>query len=258
MTSLSVIIPSREQEIQGRLLMQSIGSVQGQKARDWLQIEVLVGIDPEAAPPAIEAFDFPVKFVNASARSGAAAVTAAAAAATGDYVAVLEDDDVWDPDHLEVSLRALEHCAFVSGTQLEVDDEGTVVRINDFPTPTGWVMRRSTWEQVGPFNTEYRLHHDNEWLGRLAEHGLVRVHLIESTAPLSVDVARQVRPWLANVMDLGGGNVQLERHDSPAPLVRRLVHSDSLMHRISTNAGAKALSDADYDRLIQRYGRIPW
>lgn len=258
MTSLSVIIPSREQEIQGRLLTQSIGSVQAQNARRWLQIEVLVGIDPEAAPPAMESFDVPVKFINASARSGAAAVNAAAATATGDYVAFLEDDDVWDPDHLEVSLRTLEHAAFVSGTQLEVDDEGTVVRINDFPTPTGWVMRRSTWEQVGPFDTGYRLHHDNEWLGRLGEHGLPRVHLVESTAPLDFYVARQVRPWLANVLDFGGGNVRLERHDAPAPLVRRLVHRDSLMHQISTNAEAKAKSDADYSRMTERYGRIPW
>lgn len=258
MTSLSVIIPSREQAIQGRLLTQSIGSVQAQKARDWLHVEVLVGIDPGAAPPVIEAFDVPVKFVNASARSGAAAVNGAAATATGDYVAILEDDDVWHPDHLDVSLRVLEHCAFVSGTQLEVDEEGTVVRINDFPTPTGWVMPRSTWEQVGPFDTSYRLHHDNEWLGRLTERGFSRTHLVESTAPLSVDVARQVRPWLANVIDLGGGQVRLERHDSPAPLVRRLVHSDSLMHQISTDATAKARSDDDYERLIERYGRIPW
>ncbi|MGV0992251.1 MAG: glycosyltransferase family 2 protein [Mycobacterium sp.] len=258
MSTLSVIIPSREQAIQARLLMGSIGSVQAQNARGRLQIEVLVGIDPEAAPPALDAFDFPVQFVNASARSGAAAVNAAAASAAGDYVAILEDDDVWDPDHLDVSLRALEHGAFVSGTQLEVDNEGTVVRINDFPTPTGWVMPRSTWEQVGPFDTDYRLHHDNEWLGRLAEQGVARAHLIESTAPLSVDVARQVRPWLANVIDFGGGNVRLVRHDSPVPLVRRLVHTDSLMHRIATDEGAKALSGADYDRLFQRYGRIPW
>lgn len=258
MTSLSVIIPSREQAIQGRLLTQSIGSVQAQKARDWLQIEVLVGIDPEAAPPAIESFDVPVKFINASARSGSAAVNAAAAAAAGDYIAVLEDDDVWDPDHLAVSLRALERAAFVSGTQLEVDDEGTVVRINDFPTPTGWVMPRSTWEQVGPFDTSYRLHHDNEWLGRLGEYGLARTHLIESTAPLDYYLARQVRPWLANVIDLGGGNVRLERHDAPTPLIHRLVHRESLMHQISTNAAAKAKSDDDYGRMSQRYGRIPW
>lgn len=232
--------------------------MQAQTARDRLRIEVLVGIDLGADPPVLEGFDFPVRIVNGSARSAQAALNSAAARATGEYIAFLEDDDVWEPDHLEMSLRALQHCAFVSGTQLEVDPEGTVVRINDFPTPTGWVMPRSTWEQVGPFDPDYRMHQDNEWLGRMAEHGIGRAHLVESTAPISVHVARQVRPWLANVIDLGGGNVHLERHDSPKPLIRRLVHSDSNMHLISINAEAKALSEADYIRLIQRYGRIPW
>lgn len=258
MTTLSVVIPSREQASQVQLLTRSIGSVQAQKARDRLGIEVLVGIDLGAEPPVLESFDFPVRVVNGSARSAQAALNCAAATANGDYIAFLEDDDVWEPDHLEMSLRALEHCAFVSGTQLEVDPEGTVVRINDFPTPTGWVMPRSTWEQVGPFDPNYRMHQDNEWLGRMAEQGVARAHLIESTAPLSLDIARQVRPWLANVVEFGGGNVRLERHDSPKPLIRRLVHSDSNMHLISINAEAKALSDADYNRLIQRYGRIPW
>lgn len=258
MNSLSVIIPSREQAKQVQLLTRSVGSVQAQNARDRLQIEVLIGIDPDVPPPVLETFDIPVQFVNAAARSGAAAVNAAAAKATGDYVAILEDDDVWDPSHLEVSLQALEQCEFVSGTQLEVDPEGTVVRINDFPTPAGWVMPRATWEEVGPLDTNYRLHQDNDWLGRLAEQQIPRAHLVESTAPLSVDVARQVRPWLARVVDLGGGHVHLERHDSPVPLVRRLVHSDSLMHQISADAEFNALSDGEYNRLIQRYGRIPW
>lgn len=258
MTLISVIIPSREQASQARLLQRSVGSVQTQTARAGSRIEVLIGIDPDAAAPALDSFDLPIRFINSSARSASAALNGAAATAAGDYVAFLEDDDVWDPDHLEVSLQALEHCAFVSGTQLEVDSEGTVVRINDFPTPTGWVMHRSTWQQVGPFDTDYRLHQDNEWLGRLAEQQLKRAHLIESTAPLSVNVARQVRPWLANVIDFGGGNVQLQRHNSPMPLIRRLVHSDSMMHRISVDAATKAISDADYNRLTQRYGRIPW
>lgn len=260
MASLSVIIPSRVQPSQAHFLTQAIGSVAAQRVRSWLTVEVLVGLDPHATIPDIDIEDLtvPVRFVNAGEYSGAAAVNAAAAEATGDYLAILEDDDVWDTNHLEVALQALSHCAFVSGTQLEVDRDGTVVRINDFPTPSGWVVHRTTWEQVGPLDTSYRLHQDNEWLGRLAEHHIPRTHLVESTAPLSTDVARQVRPWLATLIDLGGGHVRLERHESPVPLIRRLVHHDSLMHQISANAETNVASDIEYDRLIQRYGRIPW
>lgn len=258
MTLVSVIVPSRVQANQVRFLNRAIGSVQGQYAGRWVQIEVLVGLDPDTEPPALGAFHVPVQYVNAAGRSGAAAANAAIAKSSGDYVAILEDDDVWDPKHLEVSLRALEHCGFVSGTQLEVDDEGVVVRINDFATPDSWVMTRATWEQVGPINTDFRYHSDNEWLGRLAESGITRTHLIESTAPLSIDVARQVRPWLATLFDLSGGHVRLERHHSPVPLVQRLVHRDSLMHQISADAQTNAASEDEYARLFQRFGRIPW
>ena len=148
MTSLSVIIPSRARD--SGTAIGAVDRLGPSAERTRMAADRSAGRDrPGGRTAAIESFDFPVKFINASARSGSAAVNAAAATATGDYVAFLEDDDVWDPDHLEVSLRTLEHAAFVSGTQLEVDDEGTVVRINDFPTPTGWVMRRSTWGAGG-------------------------------------------------------------------------------------------------------------
>lgn len=253
-----MIIPSRAQANQVPFLTRAISSIQAQQARTWLKIEVFVGIDPGAAAPALNAVDIPVEFVRAAGCSAAAALNAAASMGSGDYMALLEDDDTWCPNHLELSLRALEHCGFVSGTQLEVDPEDTVVRINDFATPASWVMRRETWDRVGPFDTTYRFHADNEWLGRLAEHRVPRIHLVESTAPLSVHVARQVRPWLANIIDLGGGHLHLERHDSPVPLVRRLVHPDAGMSRIAVEAEAKAVSDGEIARVIQRYGRIPW
>lgn len=258
MTSITVIIPSRVQLNQARFLTRAVRSVESQKLRRLCDIEVVVGVDPEDTPPALDSFDIPLRFVNAQERSAGAAINAAVARGSGEYLAILEDDDAWEPDHLEVSLQALEHCAFASGTQLEVDPEGAVVRVNDFPTPDSWVMTRDTWERVGPFDTSYRYHADNEWLGRLAENSVPRIHLVESTAPVSVDVARQVRPWLARLIELGGGQVHLKRHHSPVPLVRRLVHPDAGMQRIATDSETKATSDHEYDRLIRRYGRIPW
>ena len=258
MTSVTVVIPSRVQPNQIQFLACAIGSVEAQRVRDRVEIEVLVAIDPDAAPPLLDSFSIPLRVIRAEKSSGPFAVNAAAAEAKGDYLAILEDDDSWDPNHLGVSLQALEHCAFVSGTQLEVDPEGTVVRINDFATPDSWVMPRETWDRVGPLDTSYRYHADNEWLGRLSEHRVPRVHLVESTAPHSLHLARPVRPWLAKVITLGGGDVRLERHDSPVPLVRRLVHAGSGMQRISVEPETGAVSASEYVRLTQRYGRIPW
>jgi glycosyltransferase involved in cell wall biosynthesis len=255
---LSVVIPSRCQPQQSEFLRRSIKSVAEQVARESLNIEVIVGIDPGEVPPDIGPTDVPVRFIAGSQRLQAAALNAAAADGRGDYVAFIEDDDVWLPDHVAVALHMLEHAGFVSGNQLEVDASGNVIRINDFPTPSGWVMPRATWEAVGLFDETYRYHLDNDWLGRLAVAGVDRIHVVEATAPIELQDAREVRPWLANIIIAGGGRVRLGRHALPLPLVRRLVHGASGVHAIKNDSGVKTESLAEISRLEASYGRIPW
>lgn len=258
MQRVSVVIPSRSQPDQLAFLMQAIRSVRDQTARGSVSIEVVVGLDPDAELPALGETDLVVRSTAAHERSQAAALNAAAAATDGDFLAFLEDDDRWRPDHLTISLQALARCGFASTTQLEVDAKGVALRINDFPTPSGWVMPRSTWERVGAFNTEYRYHLDNEWLGRLADAEVDRTHVAEATAPATLALAAGVRPWLANVVTFGGGRVRLARHTSPLPNVVRLVHTASGMHRIATDATAKLRSDSEIAQLTARFGRFPW
>lgn len=75
---------------------------------------------------------------------------------SADYVAFLEDDDQWHPERTTVALRALANGDFTSTTQLELEESGSITRINDFPTPSGWFMPISSWQRVGPFNEAYR------------------------------------------------------------------------------------------------------
>ena len=93
--------------------------------------------------------------------------------AGGDYIAFLEDDDLWSPDFLAVALNTLQQFDFVSSTQIDMSVDGQVQRISDFPTPSGWVMKRRTLETVGVFDEAYRWHLDSEWLGRLGDSGLI-------------------------------------------------------------------------------------
>jgi len=258
MKCASVIIPSRSQPEQVGFLMRAIQSIAEQTARATHAIEVIVGLDPGAEPPDIPVGDLSIRHVNATQRSQASALNAAAAISRGDFVAFLEDDDLWHPDHLAVSLQSLESAGFASTTQLEVDGAGHVLRINDFPTPSGWVMTRSTWECVGEFNVQHRYHLDNEWLGRLSAASIQRVHLVEATAPIDVSLASQVRPWLANVLTYGGKCVRLARHRSPVPNVMRLVHTHSGMHQIATNPEARAVAQAEFAQLQTRFGHFPW
>ena len=173
-------------------------------------------------------------------------------------MAILEDDDQWASQFLERAIAALEKVDFVSSTQLEVTSDEVVIRINDFPTPSGWVMKRKTWELVGGFDERFRWHLDNDWLGRLSEKRVSRAHLVEATAPIAPQFVQAMRPWLANCLRLGGSSIQLVRHDQPWPLVKRLVHAESGMQKIAKHAAFFAESQVEQHALTQRFGRIPW
>ncbi|WP_421693817.1 glycosyltransferase family A protein [Aestuariivirga sp.] len=267
---LSVLIPSRLQELElpsdGKsamgppriMLDRAISSIRRQTILGQFNVQILVGVDEGADVPRGLASEDVVQFVESEARSQASSLNSAAACMRGDFVAILEDDDEWSPEFLEYGMAALEHCDFVSSTQLEVSISGDVIRILDFPTPSGWLMRRKTWQSVGEFNEEYRWHLDNEWLGRLGDRDLARAHLVEATAPIDIEAIREVRPTLMRCLALGGPRVRLARHRQPYPLVRRLVHERSGMAQIRNNGAAQQESKDEYEKLIQQYGRLPW
>ena len=238
----------------------AIESASAQELDQSVTIHFFVGIDPDTEVPATLANHPQLTFVRGTGKAQVAALNAAIRAvdASWDLIGFLEDDDQWLPQYLGVALRALDSFDFVSSTQLEVDERGEVVRINDFATPSGWLMRRSTFERVGAINPSSKWHYDNEWLGRLAATGLRRAHLVEGTAPGTLQDAIQVRPWLANVLRFGGPNVHLVRHGYVLPLVRRLVHRGSGTSDVGQGGTAKAESNAEYQWLIDRFGRIPW
>lgn len=258
--SLSVVIPSRTQPAQVRFLERSTASIRAQTVIAEFDLRIVVGVDKGASAQLDEtARRLGLTLVESAAASQAAALNAALGAADSDLVSFLEDDDVWHPRYLQNASRALgAGAAFVSSTQLEVDEDDVVLRINDFPTPSGWLLARELLARVGPFDEGYRFHLDNEWLGRLGDTGAARIHLVESTAPVDTRHIAQVRPWLMNALTLSGGNCRLGRHELPIPLVRRLVHSGSGMARIAADPALTEISRAESERLMARFGRIPW
>jgi glycosyltransferase involved in cell wall biosynthesis len=254
---LAVVIPSRTQPSQVSFLTRAIASIRAQKAQGEVAIEVLVCLDKGASPPPLPD-QKDVRFVEAPSRGQAAALNAGASQTSADYIAFLEDDDHWHAERVTYALRALETADFTSTTQLELDHGGVIARINDFPTPSGWFMPMSCWERVGQFNESFRWHLDNEWLGRLGDSGLRRMHLVEATAPIDVRYIAEVRPWLLKCLQLGGPKVSLGRHPTLVPLVYRLIHANSGMAVIESDPQAQAVSKAECQSLMGRFGRIPW
>lgn len=191
---LTVIIPSRKQEKQLEFIERAVKSVRSQSIASDFEIIFLVGVDKGCNLDAAFQTRLNITCVESQKCSQAAALNAGIREVQGGYVAFLEDDDEWLPDYLDVAMQAIANCDFVSSTQVEFNENDVLIRINDFPTPSGWLMPSSTLELIGEFNEEYQFHLDNEWLGRLSEAKLKRIHMVESTAPVDPAHIQQVRP----------------------------------------------------------------
>jgi hypothetical protein len=256
-SSILIVIPSRlTSNSKGELFLQTaVNSVHRQTIKSRINVEISVGVDLNSTPPIGNQWTQVHFCVGGS--SQAAALNAATAILDHELVAFLEDDDEWHPTFLEAAIHGLEHVDFISSTQLEVNAEGFIMGINDFPTPSGWVMKSEVWRNIGRFKENYVAHLDNEWLGRLALSQFKRAHLVEATAPIDSNSLVR-RPWLMNVLRNGGPNVKLVRHNQLIPLVKRTVHEKSGMAKVANDIGSKMRSEQEYELLVKRFGRIPW
>jgi glycosyltransferase involved in cell wall biosynthesis len=259
--SLSVIIASRTQPLQLQFLERAIRSIEAQPGIGRYSVTIIIGVD-EGEKSHLTSIEQRANLSIAEStcmHSQAAALNAAIRCVRSDLVAFLEDDDQWYPGFLANAERVITAgSGFVSSTQLEFDQFDTILRINDFPTASGWFMPFNTLTRIGEFNEAYRFHLDHEWLGRLSEAGIRRSHLVELTAPVNANLTRQIRPWLFNVTSHGGRFSELIRHNSPLPLVKRLVHGGSGMARISQDPRLREISTGEYEKLLGRFGAIPW
>ena len=261
---IAVVIPSRLARMHAaapaspRFIERALASIAAQSVvAQGHALQPIVAVDPGRGDEARAALPPQVVVVEGGQASQASALNAGLAAVDADAVAILEDDDQWQPNFLEPALAAFEVADFVSSTQLAVLVHGEVLRSFDFPTPSGWVIKRATLDRVGLFNVDYRWHLDNEWLGRLAATGLTRLHLVEATAPVHPPLVRETRPVLARVMAHGGPKSGLMRHRLPWPMVVRTSHPASGMAQIVQDPEKSAQSARETAALEALYGHMP-
>ncbi len=257
--TISVIIPSRLAnpfDKERLCLEDAIPSIRQQTGLEGASVQIIVGIDAGATVP--ERVRHLAEFVHSEGHGAAAAINAAAREAAGEFLAFLMDDDIWYPTFLETALRALREADFVSSTALELDTNGTIVRIDDFPIISGWAMKRSLFERVGDFDERRLDHSDNEWLGRLGDVARSRIHLVESTAPIDASWIPRIRPWLETLLTNAKPTPRLLRHQSPLPLVATRLFPASTMGQLATDEKRRAESNEAIANLINRFGRIPW
>jgi glycosyltransferase involved in cell wall biosynthesis len=191
-----------------------------------------------------------VRIVEATHTGQAAALNTGIAICTGDLLAFIEDDDVWHPEKIRMQLAEISgtnnHVAFVSSDQLEFDESGRWLRVNEFPTPSTWLMTRELWDRVGDFDESFRWHLDTEWLGRLNRLHVQRMHLIAPVRPL-----RESLLWIAK-------HSLVRATQERIPLVGRTVNPRGGMQRIAEDSIAAAESREEYARMRAAFGGIPW
>lgn len=262
---LDVIIPSRNSINQNIFLKNSIGSIINQQLEDDIEIRIMVCMDPnfkkENVPTSKK---LKIQILESDKPSQVHALNAGINKSDSDYVSFLEDDDYWQPHFLQTSLKFLSKLekeykyGMTSTNQLEINNAKEIIMVNDFPTPSGWLMNSQTLSVVGLFNTMYTLHLDNDWLGRAALKNIPRFHLIEKIAPIDFKICLKVRPWLAYVVENSKRTCSLKRHEYLIPLVNRLVHSESGMALRTKDKSIKDRSLKETNLLLSSYGSIPW
>jgi len=213
---VSVVVPTRNRST---LLSMTLRSVLRQQQ---VELEVIV-IDEastdDTATMLATLGDARVRIIHHDRPLGvSAARNRGAAEAHGEWLAFVDDDDLWAPDKLARQIQAAETADrdWAYGGSVNITDRGHVVygrpplspeemvaalpRYNAIPGGgSNVVVRRATWTLAGPFDTRLRNTEDWEMWIRLAKHGppawvcspLVgyRVHNSNS----SLDIAEIVR-----------------------------------------------------------------
>ena len=161
-------------------------------AQTLAPLEVVVANDgaQEIDEALASAGSLQVRVVPVSARLPAAARNRAAEATSAAWLALLDDDDLWRPDHLsglasglarpgvEMAYRDCEVIREEIATDgrrvvrerliIARDWDDAVMRENDYIPPSAVAVRRSAWERLGGFDESFACSEDWDFLLRAA------------------------------------------------------------------------------------------
>jgi glycosyltransferase involved in cell wall biosynthesis len=147
--------------------------------------EVIVVDDGSTDASAEIARSLGVTCLQQSNQGPSAARNLGAAHSSGDYIAFLDQDDVWLPRKLAAQLEALAEepdaaYALCYVRYLLEDEASPPDWFHRRGAPEGepgyspccWLLRRSAWDAVGPMRTDRRYTQDVDWMSRAKDLGL--------------------------------------------------------------------------------------
>jgi glycosyltransferase involved in cell wall biosynthesis len=181
---VSVIVPTHDRT---DYLRQALASIRALDGPD-IDFEIIVADDTSGTKTELIAREFGARLVRSSTQGPAASRNAGLRAATGEYLAFLDDDDVWLPGHLRPHLAVLKAepriQAVVSQvrnadptlsdlgppwpTQVSAGEDAFRAFYRFFPQIGAIVVRASVLESVGYQNESLLGSEDWDWQLRLA------------------------------------------------------------------------------------------
>ena len=278
---VSVVIPTRNR---GALLAEAIRSVQALGGPD-LELEVIVVDNGSTDDTEQVARSLGTRYLRATKPGAAATRNVGICAATGDYIAFLDDDDVWLPGHLRPQLALLDarpDLAACIGQIIPVDEAGHPLAdpyppclppdgdafqafLGDFPQIGSLVVRTSVRETVGYQDDKHIWGEDWDWFLRIAlEHRVghvpvpailfrarpVATKLEDDTHRIRVGTTR--RAYWRNVWR--GRHRQL----SPSFIVRRALQIDGIFAGYFMMSGAAHAEAGNGPTALQSLLRAFW
>lgn len=185
---VSVVIPV----FNGSTLLAA--AVRSVLAQSWSEIEIVIVDDGSSddIQGAVDTLPVDVLFIRQANAGPAAARNRGIGASSGDYIAFLDVDDLWTPDHLEAlyaEFRAnpsldVSHGLAQVTTLVAPDSPGEYLGNprESFPHYIGaGLYRRVAFEKIGVFDTELRFGEDTDWFQRARSASLRIAHLEEVT-----------------------------------------------------------------------------
>jgi glycosyltransferase involved in cell wall biosynthesis len=181
---ISVIVPTKNRPV---LLREALGSIRAVQGTD-LDLEIIVADNGATDEAEVVAREIGARYVRTAVPGPAATRNAGVRVATGEYLAFLDDDDVWLPSHVRPHLKRLRadpSLAAVIGQMYPVDQclrrcgpahpaglpgNGDVFRmlLAEPPQIGVLVVRVMAWKSVGPFDESLSSAEDWDWYLRLA------------------------------------------------------------------------------------------
>lgn len=177
---ISVVIPVHNGQNYLAAAIQSVFEQNG-----LFELDVIVVDDGSTDKSARIAQDIPlVRYHYQVSQGAAAARNTGVGLARGDYIAFLDADDLWLPEKLAMQLEILQHkkdlsmvfCMVQQFISPELDDKqraGIACPEQPMPAyiPSGLLIKKSTFIDVGEFQTQWRVGEFIDWYGRAKELG---------------------------------------------------------------------------------------